>query len=158
VALCSGAKGVDNPRIRSTRTFQRSRLWSSTSLAATTRNVPCFMFPLYPMLLFTSHAFPFVLHLSIVPFVSLDLGCMASARPFTIPLHPCLLPHSVELRPLILAHATCALPLFSASCYCIDSYSAACVARCPLPLSPLCSPVSPSSICSPFAIGPPVLP
>ena len=51
------AKGVDTPRIRNARTFQRTRLRSSTSLVAMTCNVPRFMFPLYPMLLFASHAF-----------------------------------------------------------------------------------------------------
>jgi hypothetical protein len=40
VALCSGAKGVDNPRIRNAKRFQRSRLWSSTSLVATTSYNP----------------------------------------------------------------------------------------------------------------------
>jgi hypothetical protein len=38
------------------------------------------------------------------PLVSLDSGHAASARPFTIPLHPCSLPYSVELRPLVLTH------------------------------------------------------
>ena len=40
VALCFRAKGVDNPRIRNARMFQRSRPQSSTSLVAMTCNDP----------------------------------------------------------------------------------------------------------------------
>jgi hypothetical protein len=86
-----------------------SRPWPSASPLMMTRNIPCFMFPLYPMLLF------YCSFLSIVPFIRLDQRRAASARPFTIPLCPCLFSHSVELWLLVLTHAACA-PSFVSQC------------------------------------------
>ena len=163
MALCSGAKGVDNPRIRNTRTFQSSRPRSSMSLAAMTRNVPRFMFPLYPMLLFTSHAFLlFSIVLIVIRFHSRlgmhGLSPSPHDSPLTLSRSPIQLSSSRGSRPTL--HVPfiwlVALVFYSApQCSMCCALSASLF---PFPLTPLCSPVSPSSLCAPFAIGPSLLP
>ena len=163
MALCSGAKGVDNPRIRSARMFQSSRPWSSTSLAAMTRNIPLFMFPLYPMLLFASHAFLlFSIVLIVLRFHSRlgtrGLGPSYYNSPLTLSHSPIQLSSGCGSRP------TPRVPfiwLVALVFYSAPQCSMCCALSAPLfpfPLFPLCSPVSPSSLCVPFAIGPPLLP
>ena len=163
MALCSGAKGVDNPRIRNTRTFQRSRPRSSTSLAAMTRNVPRFILPLYPMLLFALHAFLlFSIVLIVIRFRSRlgmrGLGPSLYDSPLTLSRSPIQLSSGRGSRP------TPCVPfirLVALVFYSAPQCSMCCVLSAslfPFPFSPLCSPVSPSSLCVPFAIGPPLLP
>ena len=163
MALCSGAKGVDNPRIRNTRMFQSSRPRSSTSLAAMTRNVPCFMFPLYPMLLFTSHAFLlFSIVLIVLPLHSRPRTRGLSPSPYTLPLTLSRSP--IQLSSSHGSHPTPRVPFIQLVALVFYSAPQCCMCCAlstplfPFPLFPLCSPVSPSSLCTPFAIGPPLLP
>ena len=163
MALCSGAKGVDNPRIRNARMFQSSRPWSSTSLVAMTHNVPHFMFPLYPMLLFATYAFLlFSFVLIVLPFRSRLGTCGLGPSPYNPPF-------ALSRSPIQLSssHGSCPtlhvpfIRLVVLVFYSTTQCSMCCALSTPLfpfPLFPLCSPVSPSSPCAPFAIGPLLLP